>query len=352
MGDPISAVASIGMGMMAQQNAKKASRALDTSNAYNNEGFEMAKPFIQRMYDDGSAALDRILDTGVYQGSSYVGMTPEQDLAARSLTQFGQDLITGGQGFMNTARGFGQNYADMYNSAMMNDPLQTARDYALANSGPLIQAAMRDSERMLNEQTLPTINMAAASSGNTNSSRAGVAEALARRAYDDRMADTTADIQDKLMARSIAANQDQFRNQMSANDALQRLYGIGVAQVPTAAGMIQNAQNLGRVDAQAQLDDARRRFDEERDFEYNMLTDFNQGILSQAPRTPTPTTPNYFNPLTSGVMGGLQGFGMGKELQDLFGASSAPAVSPTVLTGFNGGFNPASLNSAFTGGMI
>ena len=91
-----------------------------------------------------------------------------------------------------------------------------------------MDAALRDSTRQLTEQTLPGINRAASATGNTNSSRAGIADALATRAYQDRAADVSADITNTLMNQSLAQQQRDFANAMSANQGLANAFGTGM----------------------------------------------------------------------------------------------------------------------------
>ena len=86
---------------------------------------------------------------------------------------------------------------------------------------------LRDSTRQLTEQTLPGINRAASATGNTNSSRAGIADALATRGYQDRAADVSADITNTLMNQSLAQQQRDFANAMSANQGLANAFGTG-----------------------------------------------------------------------------------------------------------------------------
>ena len=64
-----------------------------------------------------------------------------------------------------TGAGFGSNYGDLYNQAMGGNAMQNAIDYATANRGGLVDAALRDSTRQLTEQTLPGINRAASATG-------------------------------------------------------------------------------------------------------------------------------------------------------------------------------------------
>ena len=69
--------------------------------------------------------------------------------------------------------------------------MQNAINYATANRGGLVDAALARQHPSTDQQTLPGINRAASATGNTNSSRAGIADALAMRDYQDRAADVS-----------------------------------------------------------------------------------------------------------------------------------------------------------------
>jgi len=93
------------------------------------------------------------------------------------------------------------------------DNMQGALDYASGDRlDSMVSAAMRDPYRQLTEQTLTGIDARASGSGNMNSSRAGIADAIAQRSYDDRSADVAAGIQDKLMTQYLG-NRDTLSEQ-------------------------------------------------------------------------------------------------------------------------------------------
>ena len=80
---------------------------------------------------------------------------------------------------------------------------------------PIVDAMMRDDTRQLTEQTLPGINQAASGSGNVNSSRAGIADANANRAYLDRRADVSSDVFNSLRDASLSQQNTQFDQGMA-----------------------------------------------------------------------------------------------------------------------------------------
>jgi len=92
------------------------------------------------------------------------------------------------------------------------DDMQGALDYASGDRlDSLTKAAMRDPYRQLTENTLTGIDASASASGNMNSSRAGMADAIAQRSYNDRSADVSAGIQDNLMTQYLG-NRDNLAN--------------------------------------------------------------------------------------------------------------------------------------------
>jgi len=206
-------------GYMTNQAAKKQAGAMDRANETNARGYTDARPYIQSMYQGGTDAVNRALDTGPYTGNLYAGMNPMQTNTMNAMYGFGDTGRTGSANLMNATGNFGTNAANIYNMSEQ-DRMATARQYALNNSTPLVDRALRDSTRNLEENTLRSIGMGASGTGNTNSSRAGVAEAIAGRGYMDRAADTTAGITDDLMRRSLTEQDARLRNQLAANQQM------------------------------------------------------------------------------------------------------------------------------------
>jgi hypothetical protein len=118
------------------------------------------------------------------------------------------DLATNSQGVTDR-------FGNLADKALNDDRMGTASQYALDNMNPIVDAMMRDDRRTLTEQTLPGINLAASASGNPNSSRAGVADALANRAFDDRRADVSSDVFNSLKDASLTQANTQFNQGMT-----------------------------------------------------------------------------------------------------------------------------------------
>ena len=306
-------------GVMSKSAAKKNAAATDRATEAQMAGFNLAKPYIEYGYQGGQDGLNYALDKGAYTGDTYANLNDMSKAGFDYMNQFGMGQMNNAANFMNQGSNFANNYSDLYSQAGQ-DAIGDATNYAINNSSPLVTAAMRDSTRQLNEQTLPAIDMAATGTGNVNSSRAGVADAIARRSYDDRMADVTANIQDNLANRYLNQNQNQFSNMMNANKALAGTYGTGFGMGNNIANMMTTAGGAYQTDAQNQLNADKAQFEDDRDFQMNQYGKFMSNILGRSPMAPPSNiSPNLYNPNMSGLMGAIQGFGMGGKLSNAFG---------------------------------
>ena len=308
-------------GVMSNKAAKKSANAQRYATDQQMAGFNLAKPYVEAGYKGGQEGLNYSLDKGAYAGDTYANMNDMSTAGYNFMNNFGMGQQGNAQNFMNNGAAFGDNLTNLYNQAGQ-DAIGDANAYAINNSDPLVTARMRDSTRQLNEQTLPNINIGAAGTGNTNSSRTGVAEAIARRSYDDRMADVTADTQNTLANRYLTQNQNQFTNQMNANTGLGNLYNTGFGMGNQIGGMMTGAGGAFQADAQNQMNTDKAQFENDRDFQLNQYNKYMSGILGKAPMTTGQITPNLYDPNMSGLMGAVQGFGIGGKMQNAFGGGS------------------------------
>lgn len=336
-------------GMFGNKAAKQDRAAQQYATDMNNRGYTDARPYIKDMYKGGTDALNSMLDKGAYGGPTYAGMNDMQRNTMGNMYNFGNSGFSQGQGLMNTAGGFGQNYSDLYNQAGQ-DRMATAQQYAMNNSQPLVDRALRDSTRNLQENTLTSIGMGASATGNTNSSRAGVAEAIAGRDYMDRAADTTANINDTLMQRSLKEQDASFRNQMNANQALGNTFNTGFGMNQDSLKMMGAAGDIQQKDAQSQMNADKTAFDNERDFALDAYNKYNAGILGGAPQSSNQQA-NMHNPLSATMGGAMAGFGFGqKYLQPMMGgnnmASPYGQYGTTGATGMSG-YRPYTDNRGF-----
>ncbi|WP_424140017.1 hypothetical protein [Roseomonas chloroacetimidivorans] len=160
---------------------------------------------------------------------------------------------------MNSATSYGQNAQSIY-SAAMTDPTQA--NIAAANSymdndviNGQIDAVNRDVSRNLNENTLPTLNMAASAGGNLNSSRAGAAEAVAQRGASDQMADNAAQIRSSAYQNGLAlAEQARTSNLNAATVANNQTGNLANMGFTNTLGGMNFGENQRQSDIKAMLE--------------------------------------------------------------------------------------------------
>jgi len=322
--------------------SKMQSDAQDKANAANMAGFNQYKPYVDANLKGSQDALGGVLNTGAYQGQTYAAPNQFQTGTANTMGNFGTNMMNSGNAMMGNTAGFGNNANSLYGQyqgmadAAQQDRLGNAMNYASANSGSLVDAAMRDDRRNLQENTLTGIDLAASGSNNMNSSRAGIAEAVANRAYDDRRADVATNIQNSLIDRSLNQQAQQFRDQGSAlqgagqaNQSIQSAYGVGLDTLGQGANFGMNAGNSLQGYSQANLNDQRQRFEDQRDFELNQRKDYQSGILGRAPDTSNKFQADMNNPYAAALGGGMAGFGFQREYYPQQTSFYRPTVGAT-----------------------
>ncbi|MDJ0905367.1 MAG: hypothetical protein QNI96_05065 [Woeseiaceae bacterium] len=237
-------------------------------------------------YAEASGAIDAglgLLERGMaspwraYGGDLVAGFNPYQMGAFEGMAGYGAGM---GGGIANALTGAGLaglgGGLDAYGNVMSGldggAPQVGQIDFDYARSiaenpyvDGMIADSLRDPYRQLTEQTMPGIDVNAAMAGQASGSRAGVAEALANRAYDDRAADVAANIRGAAYNQGLGmAQQQAMANpslalqglglQLNAGNALTSLGMGGLGQ---GYGMGVNNLSLGltagdRMQAQAQ----------------------------------------------------------------------------------------------------
>ena len=310
----------------AHKAAKSQKKAQEAQLKAQMEGYNFSKPYIKRSYDRAEDALNSSLEKGAYKGQTYADQNPYFSAGNHYMGGMGAMGAQGAFDINQAGKGFANNYNDLYNQTQ-GDRIQNAQDYAIANSGGLVNAAMRDDKRNLEENTLTGINMGASGSGNMNSSRAGIAEAVANRGFDDRKADMTASINDRLMDRSMNAQNQQFQDAMMANQGVSNSYFGGIGAMRDMGRFMTGAGNNLMGYQQGYLDDQRGRFEDDRDFALNQNMKYQSGILGNAvynsAQNPQGVTAS---PGAAAIGGAMSGVGWGAKLGGMFG-NSTPAPS-------------------------
>ena len=297
--------------------SKSAAAAQDRATEASLEAFRFSQPYIEKSYDAAGGYLDDAQAAGAYQGQTLAAMNPYETAGNNYIGNMG--MAGAGQAFGVTNQGanFANNYADLYGMSQQ-DRLGNAQQYAMNNSQGLVDSAMRNDYRTLTEQTMPGINMAASASGNINSSRAGVADALAQRSFNDRKADVTANIQDRLMDRSINQQEQQFKNAMDANYGLRGAYGDGINAMGSMGDFMTGAGGNLRNYDQLALSDAQAAFERNRDFGLDTQIKYQGGILGNAVYNNPTVQPNYHSSGAATFGGAMQGAGHGMQIAKFF----------------------------------
>lgn len=324
------AVGAIAGGLLANSAARRQQKAQQAAIDAQMAGFNLAKPYISDMYRGGTDALNASLDAGYYGGPTYAGLNQAQQDAITSMEGSGRAGAADATNFMNIGRGFGQNTGDIYNRASQ-DMLGNAINYATGNSDPLIRAAMRNDYRNLMENQLPQTGLSASATGNTNASRRGTREAILERGFQDRLSDTTANIQNQLIDQSLGAQQNQLSNMTAANQNLGALYNQGLANA--GADQMLRAGELQRSADQGQMDADRANFEGARDFDMNQYMRYNAGILNNAPQSVGQVPANTVDPLAATIGGAMSGFGFGRQFDRQ--VPIRPAVMPQAPQVYN-----------------
>ncbi len=187
--------------------------------------------------------------------NNLIGSGQEQMMMGQALTGAGLQGLQGfgqGQELLRDVAGQG---------AVQNmgiDPARMQQYMPQDQIDASINAALRDPTRQFTEQQLPGARLAAASSGNTGSSRRGVGEAVLQRGFEDRAADIGAGIRGQYEGRAFnqLANEASQNAQLGANyQGLQSNIGNALIGSGVQAGNLVgagNALNLSGIGSQIQ----------------------------------------------------------------------------------------------------
>lgn len=232
---------------------------------------------LKGIFNDAKSNYDASAGTPFYQGPLYAGMDDKTKAALGQVGDFVKgDGATNAKSVTDAGRGMlsqwssNPNAIDELMKRATEDPtamnIQNATAYA--NNPAIdgqIDAASRDIARNLNENEITGINRAASGSGNINSTRAGVAEGVARRGAADRVGDISASIRGEAYDRGLALSENARQNNLgnigNAGQLSNQQFGLGIDGI--SAGNNLNLSNLdslikaGKItqeDAQGQID--------------------------------------------------------------------------------------------------
>ena len=183
---------------------------------------------------------------------------------------------------------------------------------------------MRDDKRTLTEQTLPGINKMASGTGNANSSRAGVADALANRAYDDRLADVRTDVFNSLRDAKLNQSNTEFGQGMTAltnagvaNNQMGNAFTTGSNLATAGGNMAFGAGSNQQGFDQAQLDADRQQYDYTTGYDYNLGKDYGGFLAGGSPGSGNYQA-NYNSPMMGFGTGAMAGMGFMNQYGNQF----------------------------------
>jgi len=301
-------------GIMGNKRAQEDRKAMDKANAANMAGFNQYKPYVDSALSGGQGAFNDVLNTGFYQGQTLAGTSPYASAAANTMGGFAPGVMSSGFDMFNLGSGFGQNYRDLYDRSQQ-DSLSGAIDYANENAGSLTDALMSDARRNT-QLAMQGNNVSSSSTGNVNSSRAGIADAALLSDLARRSEATGETVRNNLIDRKMNADAAAFGRSMDANAQLANTYNNALNTMSTGAGFGMDAGRFLQGEEQNRLNDARARFEGNRDFGYNMYKDYMSGMLGKAPTPSYQVQPNMFSPGMGAMTGAMRGFGLMNQYGD------------------------------------
>jgi hypothetical protein len=216
----------------------------------------------------------------------------------------------------------------------------------------MIDASSRDITRNLNENQLPSLNLAAAGTGNTNSTRTGVSQAIAERGAADRLADVSSNIRSTLFNNGLNMAQSQYNTQQglasTTNQQLGNAYQLGTGsltgaqqangnnfdQTQAAGGVFQNNQQQNLTANQAA-------YTEGQNTNLDLLAKY-MGIINGA-YGGSGVTGTVSNGTAAGIQGALGGAQAGLGLYGKLGGYN----NTTAMPGLEGGYNNVTGAGAF-----
>ena len=297
-------------GGLSYLGAKKQADATKAAAAAQMAPFKLKEPYLEAMYQGAQSAADDMIAAGPYDGPYYAGLDPLGQLGL--LYQAGSALGNAGaaQDLINMGMGSFGNYQDIYNQ-VQGDVMGAANQYAMNNTQPLLAAAMRDPYRQLTEQTLPGISTRASATGNANSSRAAIAEGIANRAFDDRMADTSANITNQLRDDYLSQFNTNIGNQLNATNAMMKGFGTGLdLQNYIGNALIKSGAGF-QTDLQGQYDADKAFYDYQAQYPMNVYSQL-ANIYGDTPSI-GPVPVNQYDPTVSALSGAMAGYGFGSQ---------------------------------------
>lgn len=219
------------------------------------------QPYLKDIFGNAESIYNWQMNQPLYQGDFTASASPEQRAAASNVMNWNAGAGTQAAN-QSLAYGLGnaqQGMNNAYTSGNMlgNMATQNSTGQNIANAGryannpymdQMVNAATTDARRNLTENVLPSIDREAAGSGNSLSSRAGIASGIAERGFQDTVANTSAQLRGDAWSQGLQASQNDANQRLQA---AQSLGNLGMSQTQAGLSGMQNASGINAQNAQA-----------------------------------------------------------------------------------------------------
>ena len=314
--------------------------------------WKVQQPYLLGGFTDAANAYNALKTQPFYQGSLYAGLNPLQNQAIQGTQNFatGQGATTASNMLGASGVGLGGSQGQMGAAGSLMDfspgnaTAGNISDAGLYADNPymsgMIDAASRDVTRNLSEDVLPGINRLGSATGNTNSSRTGVAEGIALRGAQDRIGDIAAGMRGDAYSQGLALAENARGANMNARlNALTNagsIYGnaFGQGLQGSAAGLTAGYNNLDALskagalqqqDAQGQINANFAKWQGQDQRAFDLLDRYMQAVGGQygssVNRTADNGQPGWLNTAQGALGGATAGLGLYGQFKDIFSNS-------------------------------
>lgn len=215
-------------------------------------------PQATQLYNRGVYQGDWAAPINPYQTQATTGGADLYDLAGQVAGNYGQagaslaPNLNAASNFYNNVAANGTGYQNPLAGGLNMDLVNQVANNPTLNG--VIDAALRDPYRQFSEQTMPGIAAGAVGSGNTGSSRRGIAEGIATRGFQDRATDIAAQVRGDAYNQGLGvagqfadyAQQGQMGDIVAKQNAAYQLSNLG----QTGMGYMADQYNFGQTGAQ------------------------------------------------------------------------------------------------------
>lgn len=311
--------------------------------------WKVQQPYLLGGFSDAASAYNSLKTQPFYQGGLYAGLNQLQNQAIQGTQNFatgaGQTTSANMLGASNASLGGALGQMDTAGALAGFNPgnatIGNIMDAGLYADNPymsgMIDAASRDVTRNLTEDVLPGINRLGSATGNTNSSRTGVAEGIALRGAQDRIGDIASEMRGGAYSQGLSlaeqARQGNINARLNALSNAGNLYGSAFGQglQGGAAGLTAGFNNLDALskagalqqqDAQGRMNADFAKWQGQDNRAFDLLDRYMQAIGGQYGSTKTSTAdngqPTWMNTLQGALGGASAGLGLYGQFKDIF----------------------------------